>query len=110
MNRRSLLKSALALFAVAVLPIAKRAEAATTHQVNIKGFRFEPETLTVKVGDTITFTNLDGAPHTATSQSRTWDSGKLKKGESADIDVTADMTKDYFCRFHPSMKGKLNIS
>lgn len=42
----------------------------TTHDVKMvgdaKGYRFEPATLTVKVGDGVRFTNVSGGPHNVT--------------------------------------------
>ena len=39
---------------------------AAGHTVDIAGFAFSPGTITVKVGDTITWTNSDAVSHTAT--------------------------------------------
>ncbi len=47
----------------------------TLHQVSIKGFAFTPQEVTVKVGDTVTWTNEDAAYHTVTGGA--WDSGDL---------------------------------
>ncbi len=81
-----------------------------THEVRIIKFKFKPETLTAKPGDRITFINDDVAPHTATARDKSWDTGKLKKGESATLEVTKDFSAEYFCRFHPQMKGRVKIT
>jgi plastocyanin len=110
MNRRFVLKSLLAVSAALVLPFARSAQAATTHKVAIQGFAFSPTSLTVEIGDTIEFTNMDSAPHTATARDKSWNTKTLRKGKSALMEVTADTGKDYFCKFHPSMTANLKIS
>ena len=88
---------------------ASAQSASVSHQVTIKGFVFEPASLSVKAGDTITFTNLDIVPHTATAKDRSWDTGNLAKDEAATITVEADMVTDYFCIYHPNMIATLSI-
>jgi plastocyanin len=110
MNRRNVLKMLFAAGAVMLVPFAKSAKAATTHQVEIKGFKFAPKSLSVKVDDTIVFTNKDGAPHTATARDKKWNTKTLTRNKTASIAVTADMDSNYFCKFHPAMSGKLIIS
>lgn len=80
---------------------------AAEHIVEIKQFKFIPEQLTVRPGDTIKWINRDIAPHTATAKDRTWDTKRLKKGEAMSIVVTKAMKTDYFCLYHPHMKAKL---
>ena len=77
------------------------------HTVEITGFKFIPESLTVKAGDSITWINRDIAPHTATANDESFDTGELKQNESAKISVTADQTIGYFCRYHPAMKAEI---
>ena len=105
MQRRSFLKVLSATGAAAVLP--QIGHAATTHQVTIEGFKFNPASLAVAAGDTVVFTNNDGAPHTATANDRSWDTGRLRSGQSASISVVANMEGGYFCAVHPNMKGAL---
>ena len=105
LTRRRLLTAGLALPIVAT---ATRARAAT-HQVTIKGFKYAPASLSVAAGDRITFTNKDGAPHTATARDGSFDTGRLKRGQSATVTVGAG-EHPYFCRFHPNMKGAVTAS
>lgn len=83
---------------------------AATHSVTIEGFAFSPAELTVAAGDTITFTNMDGAPHTATADDGSFDTGRLNRGESAEITVTAAGTLPYKCAFHPNMRGTITVA
>ena len=80
---------------------------AADHAVAIKGMKFVPAEITVAAGDTITFTNEDGAPHTATANDGSFDTGRLKRGESATVTIATAGAFDYICKVHPSMKGKV---
>lgn len=72
-------------------------------------FRFSPAVLTVRPGDKITWTNRDIVPHTATSVDGSWDTGHLDKDASHTIEVAEGMNARYFCRYHPSMKARLDL-
>lgn len=114
MQRREVVGWAVAACAAAVIPFAipvfaQTMPVPTTHIVEIQNFVFSPETLSVKAGDRITWVNKDIVPHTATAADKSWDTGNLKPKDSGSITVTKDMTLDYFCRFHPSMKGALDL-
>lgn len=78
---------------------------AADHAVKILNFKFDPPTIEVAAGDTITFTNEDAAPHTATANDDSFDTGTLNKGESATVTIAAAGTFDYICALHPMMKG-----
>ena len=105
MQRRSFLRILGATGAAAALP--QVASAATTHQVSIEGFKFNPASLAVAAGDTVVFTNNDRAPHTATANDQSWTTPTLRNGESAALTVVAGMEGGYFCAVHPNMKGAL---
>ena len=75
----------------------------------ITDFEFVPSVLTVRPGDLVTWVNLDIAPHTATARDGAWDTEGLDTNEEATVAVRAGMATDYFCAFHPMMKGKLRI-
>ena len=98
---------ALALAAVAAMSVHPLQ--AAEHVVEIRKLEFFPASLRVRVGDTITWINRDIVPHTATAIGKSWDTRKLKKGESRSLRVTAGMQTSYYCRFHPVMKAKFNI-
>lgn len=90
-------------------PSVRAAATLQIHNIKIKRFKFEPKHLTVKVGDTIRWTNEDLAPHTATADEFSWDTGELIKNQKAEIKVTEGMETRYFCAFHPHMKGSIEI-
>ena len=68
-----------------------------------------PESLTVAVGDTVRWVNHDVVPHSATAgpdSARIFDSGSIPAGGEWSRVVPAGRT-DYFCIFHPTMRGVL---
>ena len=106
MNRRNFLRTAAVAGAALALP---KVAAAATHQVAIQGMAFSPASLNVQPGDVIVFTNMDSAPHTATANNGSWDTGRLNRGQSAQLTITAGMDSNYFCAFHRGMKGSFSI-
>lgn len=93
---------------------AQSAPAQGVNDVQIKDFTYVPAAITVAAGTTITFTNEDGAPHTATSGTSptadgVFESGTLAKGDSKSIKVTQRGTLVYYCALHPFMKGTVVV-
>ena len=78
--------------------------------VTIKDFSFQPDATDIAVGDTVTWTNEDPAPHTATGQGGSFQSGRLNTGESFSHTFDAAGTFEYFCEFHPNMHGTIVVS
>ena len=85
---------------------------ATGHTVAIKNFAFSPQTLTVKAGTNVTWTNSDSAPHTVTSTdgpstsaspTGLFDSGQLASGATFSFTFTRAGTYYYECTIHASM-------
>lgn len=109
-NRRTVLTgSVVACAAAGFSPVSATTRAPNKHTVIIKKFKFTPDRITVRIGDTIEWINQDIVPHTATADAGDWDTEKLKKGESNSLEVTTNMTSSYFCVFHPKMKGAIII-
>ena len=77
-------------------------------------FGFEPATITVKVGTTVTWTNMTGAPHTVTSDDgKTFDSGIntpiAANGGTFSFTFTKAGTFTYHCQIHPFMKATVIV-
>jgi amicyanin len=88
---------------------ASPARAGAAHVIEIVDFAFSPPSLTISVGDTVTWTNADPVVHTATSTSGAFDSGDLAQGESYSLTFTAPGTYDYLCTPHPAMTGTIVV-
>ena len=96
---------------------APRAAAASQAQaekysVMIHNYAYSPAALTVKVGDTVTWTNMDSAPHTVTVTDGPvkFDSGNLQEGESFSYTFKKAGTYSYYCAVHPDMTGKVTAT
>ena len=73
--------------------------------VEISGFEFVQNTATIKVGDTVTWTNQDGAPHTIVADDGSFKSNSLKNGTSFSHTFDIAGTYSYHCGIHSSMIG-----
>src|SRR5437763_6295629 len=91
MRRDVLAWCTAAVASVAILSLPLVAFGATT-SVSIKDFAFQPGTIAVHAGDTVTWTNLDGSTHTATSVGA-WETGTLASGRSRSITFTTPGTR-----------------
>jgi plastocyanin len=90
----------------------KNTDGTTTNQnrIVIKDFAFNPQTLTVKAGEKVTWINRDEEPHTVVSVEK-----QFKKSTALDTDqeftITAGApgTYTYFCSVHPKMTGTIVV-
>lgn len=79
--------------------------------VEIKGFAFNPLTVSISKGTTVTWTNSDSAPHTVTSVSGAFDSGRLNQGSTFSYTFNQAGTFEYECTIHPSIvHGKVIVT
>jgi plastocyanin len=80
------------------------------NKIEIKDFAFNPQTLTVKSGEKVTWINRDEEPHTIVSVEK-----QFKKSTALDTDqeftITAGApgTYTYFCSVHPKMTGTIVV-
>ncbi|SHM95053.1 cupredoxin family copper-binding protein [Mucilaginibacter sp. OK098] len=72
--------------------------------VAIQNFAFVPATVNIKVGNSITWTNMDTAPHTATDLANAFDSGSLTTGKTFNFTFNTAGTYTYHCLIHSMMK------
>jgi plastocyanin len=92
----------------ATAPAAK--STSSTTEAKIAEFAFSPADIEVEVGDEISWTNDDAAPHTVTATAGAdFDSGSLAQGASFSFEAKKAGTIDYFCAIHPSMKGTITV-
>lgn len=92
-------------------PAAKPAAApAGPVAVHISNFTFGPKIATVKVGQTITWTNDDDIPHTVVATDKSFRSKVLDTGQSFSFTFTKAGQFAYFCSLHPMMTGKVVVT
>lgn len=79
------------------------------NSITIQNFAFSPQTMTVKAGTTVTWTNQDTAAHNIKS-SFDFNSKTLNKGDSYQFTFNEKGTFDYICGLHPlRMKAKIIV-
>ena len=76
---------------------------------------YTPSTVQIKIGDTITWKNVDTAAHTVTSgkdatSDGLFDSGMIPAGSPFSHKFDKIGTYDYYCMVHPWMTGKITVS
>jgi plastocyanin len=116
-SRRRLAVAAVAIALVALVLVAMRGEPATagvatasagTAKVRIESFTFKPGTLTVDRGTEVAFANQSQVTHTAT-RSGSFDTRGIKPGKTKKIAFNQRGSFPYFCKIHPSMRGKIVV-
>lgn len=70
---------------------------------------YNPNPINISRGTTITWVNNDTAPHDATSDSRSWNTGTIGPGGSASVTFETAGTFPYHCTIHPNMIGTVNV-
>lgn len=81
-------------------------------QVQITNLVYLPAEVTLHVGDVIVWTNNDIVAHTATVKAAGGAAGwdvTIPPGQTVQHQLTQAGTVEYFCRFHPNMKARINV-
>jgi len=78
-----------------------------TQQVKIF---YQPNPASVSNGAKITWNNKDSAPHTATANDNSFDTGIIQPGSSGSAIIKGQATIPYHCTIHPWMKASLIVS
>ena len=114
-NKKMALLCAIGFLNLSMFTVAGGMKDASTdntkeNKIEIKDFAFNPQTLTVKSGEKITWINRDEEPHTVVSVGK-----QFKKSSALDTDqeftITAGApgTYTYFCSVHPKMTGTIVV-
>jgi plastocyanin len=82
---------------------------ASAAAVEIVEFAYDPDPIEVEVGAEVTWTNEDTAPHTATADDGSFDTGTLDKGKPGSVSFEEAGTFPYFCEIHPTMHGTVEV-
>jgi plastocyanin len=78
-------------------------------QITIENFAFNPATLTVPVGTTVTWISRDDEPHTVTSSDGVFASPGLDADEAFSYTFSTPGTYNYHCKLHPHMTGTIIV-
>ncbi len=88
---------------------ARFAAPAENATVRIRDMQFQPGTVRIKVGGTVTWNNADDRDHTVTAVDNSFKSGNLKSGASFTFRFTKAGNFDYSCTYHPRMRGSVQV-
>jgi plastocyanin len=83
--------------------------AAEPIKIGVKGFMFNPVTITVPAGSQVTWVNLDDEPHTVASDTGMFRSGGLDTNETFSFKFDKPGTYHYTCSIHPKMVGTVVV-
>jgi plastocyanin len=78
-------------------------------EVKIDNFSFSPQTLTIKPGTTVIWTNRDDIPHTVVSDDKVFKSKVLDTDEKFTYTFDKAGNFPYFCSVHPKMTAKVIV-
>lgn len=111
MRRTAALVLAGLLLFLAAPVTAPATAAAATQQVMMQGYAYSPASLTVRVGDTVTWMQHDEAPHdvVTTSAPVAFRSPQLSAGQSWSYTFRQPGTYAYYCSVHPDMRASVTV-
>lgn len=104
LSRRHLI--ALAIVASAANAVPAHAD---TIRIPIDKLVFSTQETSASVGDTIEWINKDVVAHTATARNHDWDV-VIPTKKTASIVLEKPGTVEYYCRYHPNMKGRIVVA
>ncbi len=110
--RRTGGRAGFAAAALAVMIVAGQSgtAAAVDAKVTIANFTFDPPTLTVPVGTTVTWTNEDDIPHVVAEKDGAFRSKALDTGDTYTRTFSTAGTVAYYCAIHPHMTGRIVVT
>jgi plastocyanin len=77
--------------------------------LTIKDLEFASKELTVPVGTTVKWVNLDDVPHTVVDKNKAFRSKSLDTNDTFSFTFSSAGTFNYFCSLHPQMVGKITV-
>jgi len=88
---------------------APSGEAPRAAKVEIVDFAYDPDPVAIQVGGKVTWLNQDPAPHTATAEDGSFDTGTLEEGKLKSETFKQAGTYEYICQIHPDMHGVVEV-
>lgn len=88
---------------------APSGEASKSEKVSIVEFTYQPDPVVVQAGGKVTWQNEDAAPHTATADDESWDTGTIEQGKIGSETFKKSGTFSYYCEIHPTMQGTVEV-
>jgi plastocyanin len=88
---------------------APSGEAVRAEKVEIENFAYNPDPVTIQAGGKVIWINRDSAPHTATADDGSFDTGTLEEGKLKSETFKQPGTYAYHCEIHPEMHGTIEV-
>ncbi len=88
---------------------APSGEASKSEKVDIVEFTYQPDPVVIQAGGKVIWQNQDTAPHTATADDGSFDTGTIEKGKIGSETFKEPGTFTYFCEIHPTMHGTVEV-
>jgi plastocyanin len=88
---------------------APSGEARKSEKVEIVEFSYGPDPVVVQAGGKVIWQNVDTAPHTATADDGSFDTGTIDIGKIGSETFKQAGTYAYHCQIHPTMHGSVEV-
>lgn len=88
---------------------APSGDAVRAAKVEIDDFAYKPDPVTIEEGGKVTWVNRDSAPHTATAEDGSFDTGPIEEGKLKSETFKQSGTYKYVCSIHPQMHGTVEV-
>jgi plastocyanin len=88
---------------------APSGDAVRSAKVEIVDFAYDPDPVTIEEGGKVIWQNEDSAPHTATADDGSFDTGTLEEGKLKSEAFKEAGTYSYICSIHPDMHGTVEV-
>jgi len=88
---------------------APSGDAVRSVKVEIEDFAYNPDPVRIEEGGKVTWINRDSAPHTATAEDGSFDTGTLEEGKLKSESFKEPGTYAYICSIHPQMRGTIEV-
>lgn len=88
---------------------APSGDASRSEKVEIVDFAYDPDPVVIEEGGKVTWQNEDSAPHTATADDGSFDTGTLEEGKLKSETFKQAGTYSYICSIHPDMTGTVEV-
>ena len=89
---------------------SKGGSAPGANEIWIQNMTFDPSSITVTAGTTVTWTNKDAIGHTVTSDSGLFDSGTIGVNGTYSYMFKTEGTFNYHCKIHPGMIASVTVT
>ena len=88
---------------------APSGDAVRSAEVEIEDFAYRPDPVTIEEGGKVIWKNRDSAPHTATAEDGSFDTGTIEEGKIKSETFKQAGTYTYVCSIHPQMHGTVEV-